>query len=690
MGLQPGEIIVGDWTVWDRAPRSNDYVDRQSYNANGYYESVITNIPSGGNPLIGRSYSEMAAPFTLPYDRFEVIEATFIRREQWYYFVTYANGNIATDWIDLYTYSFSPDDSPTYLPQPTLQPANNLPPTISSDINTGSPAISISWYPKPTGTFVDTELLVDFIPITRLNQSTDINRPYQTLRPLLFPGGLPPRYGDIVLWLPTKLRFYKKADKPTYIDLLSGYTLDLRSVIDEPEITLPSDLTVDIGYYRENKLEPIPNLRSIDWLTYQCKFEANQPYILPIVDCVLGTLVVSDSSVVTAIMSLPTIAGKYPHKYYFQSFIPDLFAVWYALWNPTGVIPSLDLNGSGVLEQRILRVIGGNNDAWLNRPIGTADLNPDPAHPMLVIDNTRGYDWHLSPQLEGIGILVMDSTRTIEMHLWLQKLNKALQVDNYQVEDLTTNPELHYLDWYIKNSSQNSHKVYNALDAGTWGVNPADPNLPRIDNLGWRIQRGNELLGLRVKVDGTIDLDLEKTVNRRLHAEGSTDNDIQEYNPNCFGSKGMLIRVLPNKFSTSGTVAGGYRKIKDIPQLLAELHEQANAAMGYQEGTAIEIQLDGQTYRYPNQLALLTELFVTAKQTATYSKGAFFSSIIGEQSIKEVIAGLGLRTVDKYLEFKIAGKAVKLYYKGISASQSIRRKLSAVATNVGMVLGNII
>jgi hypothetical protein len=243
---------------------------------------------------------------------------------------------------------------------------------------------------------------------------------------------------------------------------------------------------------------------------------------------------------------------------------------------------------------------------------------------------------------------------------------------------------------YIMPDSAIVKAIGFALDVETWGVNPDDPSIPRVDNLGWRIKRSNEVLGIRVKSDGTIDETLEKTENRRLHADGSTANDVQEYNPNCFGSKGMLVRHMPNKFSPSGTVAGGYRKVKDIPQYMAELHEQANAAMGYQEGTAIEIQLDGKTYRYPNQLALMTELFVTAKQTATYSKGAFFSSLVSEQSIKEVMAGLGLRTVDKYLEFNIAGKTAKLYYKGISASQSIRRKLSAVTTNIGMVLGNII
>jgi hypothetical protein len=227
------------------------------------------------------------------------------------------------------------------------------------------------------------------------------------------------------------------------------------------------------------------------------------------------------------------------------------------------------------------------------------------------------------------------------------------------------------------------------LGGNKYGTNEIDNTKDRVTNLGFLVNRIAQVLGIRLDADGKLDEELEKTTNRRLHANGKEVNDLQKFNPNCFASEGMLVRHLPNKFSPNGTEAGGYRKVRDIPQLLAELHEQANSAMGYQEGTAIEIQVDGQTYRYPNQLALMTEIFVTLKQSAVYSKGAFFSSVVGEQSIKEVIGGLGLRTVDKYVEFTVAGKIVKLYYKGVSASQSIRRKMSAMATNIGTIIGNI-
>lgn len=430
-------------------------------------------------------------------------------------------------------------------------------------------------------------------------------------------------------------------NKPNYRSLVSGYSLDNRSIPNFPRIVSPTTKTIEISYYRWNRLENIPNLKSICWMVYKCQLVKDVPYILPVEDCMLGSLICSDAAALALITGLPNIAGKYRWADLTFTAIPSLFAGWYALYDATNTNPD---NLPIFPEIRLLRKIAANNNIWNNATLGV-DINPDPAHPMFRVDEELAYFNHLMPTVDGIGNLTMEGPHTKEIHA--------------------------------------------ALNAGFYARDPAT-NLPRITNLGWRIERSNEVLGIRVKADGTIDEALEKTTNRRMHADAGDSNNVQEFNPNCFGKKGMLLRRLPNKFSRDGTVPGGYAKVRDLPQMMAELHEQANAAMGYQEGTAIEIKLDGQTYRYPNQLALLTELFVTAKQTATYSKGTFFSSIVAEQSIKEVMAGLGLRTVDKFLEFKVGKKAARLYYKGVSASQSVGRQLSAISTNIGMIIGNII
>jgi hypothetical protein len=434
--------------------------------------------------------------------------------------------------------------------------------------------------------------------------------------------------------------------KPQIKDYFTGYSLDTQPY----EINL--DLTVvptksgniKIHFYQLNgeiqKDSDGIDHPTVDIVTWSIDCKQNQPFKLKLTCVPCSISLEGNTQLCNSIKT--QISNSQPRC--FPEDLPVIKAYWESLYNTKKfqlladpkVVTSIDLDATPYLWAATPRWgQQGINDLNIGQGIGEN------------VNDAFIYDKYFSPQLDGT------------------------------------------FGSYIMPDSAMLKKISFAIDADTWGVNPDDPLIPRVDNLGWRTARTNEVLGIRVKTDGTIDEELEKTTNRRLHVDGSETNDLQKFNPNCFGSGGLLVRYLPNKFNSSGTVAGGYRKIKDIPQLLAELHEQANAAMGYQEGTAIEINIDGQTYRYANQLALLTELFITMKQTAAYSKGAFFSSVIGEQTVKEVMSGLGLRTVDKFLEFKVAGKTAKLYYKGISASQSIRRKMSAMATNIGSIIGNI-
>ena len=457
-----------------------------------------------------------------------------------------------------------------------------------------------------------------------------------------------------------------KPNKPNYLSLVAGYEMDPRKIPSKPKIISPITGLIKIEYYQNNPSEAIPNLKSIEWRKYQVKVKAGQIVTLPITNLVLGTLRVS-SSIKSLISQLPTLSGDYPWTSAFKEDIGQLFGVWKAIYaaSPltnnqpdTSTLASITSVTSTQTSEisRTVRRISANNNWANNQPLDylNSDLNPLATHPMFMLDETRTFGYHFVAQPDGSrGTLIMDSPRVVE-------------------------------------TREKVGQISIAIDAEKFSVNELNPDELRVSTLGWHINRQSEIWGIRVDANGKINETTEKSDQIRSHADGSESNNVQEYNPNCFGSKGMLIRHLPNKFTPSGVAAGGYRRIHDIPQLLSELHEQANIAVGYQEGTAIEVLIDGQTYRYPNQLALLTELLITSKQTVTYSKGAFFSSLVSEQSIKEVISGLGLRTVDKFLEFEIAGKAVKLYYKGISASQSLRRKLSEISTNVAMTLGNII
>jgi hypothetical protein len=616
MSLQSGEIIVGDWEV---------------YRVRSRYPSYIAGIPVINELAAPFQYPILNPPFAGDYDRVEILHSQYRLEHELWFTAYYTDGSIANDGavnrsIKTYSYSESPVITPVEIPYPTFS-------SIAPSQYEGAMRVE---YRRPIGR-LELDLIVQKTRTELTYNFYGTNPTIIRLWPTISLNGT--LLGDRITIVeePLILRYYKRAPKPHYIHLLSGYPLDDRIVANNPQVISPQEKVIKIGYYRENQLESIPELRTIDWMTYECKLQADVAYQLPLFDCVLGTLNISDPEITSLLISGAAPEGFYPYKYYFESNLPDLFEHWLSLW---GV--STETNN----VRRVLRILGANNNVWVNRTVSTPDLNignipnDDIPHPMVTVDAARTQHYYFNLQTDGsYGNLTMDSPRILEIHA--------------------------------------------ALNAAFYAARA-------VTNLGYFIHKIANLLGHRPDADGQIEEAIEKSDRVRTAIEGNAANDPLEYNPNGFGSKGMLVRHMPNKFSPGGTVkAGGYRRVFDIPQLLAEYHEQANAAVGYQEGTAIEITIEGEKYTFPNQLALLTELFCTLKQTQTYAKGGFFSSVVSEQSIKEVMAGLGLRTVDKYIEFNVAGKAAKLYYKGISASQSLRRKLSALATNLGITNGNV-
>ncbi len=97
--------------------------------------------------------------------------------------------------------------------------------------------------------------------------------------------------------------------EPSYIDLVDGYDRLIKPK--HPRIVPKFSGKLSIGYYRPNRLEPIPTLTSIDWFEYQIEVIKDRPIHLPIEDVVLGTLWISDVRITNQIKALPTIADGY-------------------------------------------------------------------------------------------------------------------------------------------------------------------------------------------------------------------------------------------------------------------------------------------------------------------------------------------------------------------------------------------
>jgi hypothetical protein len=475
--------------------------------------------------------------------------------------------------------------------------------------------------------------------------------------------------------------------RANYIDLLRGYPPDNRMLVQRPVIIPAISEKIEISYYRENKMESVEDLQSIDWMFYDCQLQQGVPYTLPIVDCCLGTLYLSSQSVKSQILNTVVPNNYYNLKYFLNENLPDLFAEW---------------NQGQLATNNILRVIGANNNHWNNKPTSTSDLNFDITHPMFAIDNQRAYNWHIKPQIDGsYGDLIMDSPRTIETRLMVEQLIKALNALEYQNEtpaiigtgtiDNPQTPATHKLDWYIKNSAgEKVTAIWKALGGNKYGTNSIDNTKERVTNLGFLVERIAKVLGIRFDDNGKIDVDKEKSMVRKV-IDGSQNIDPEKVGINGYGDGGMVVKRINNRFKKKGEIVSDQCVVlQDMPDLIQEYFEQANLALGIQESSAIEIKQDGTAARFNNQLEILIELLNLLSSGNQMTRAALVSSLVTQSQTNELIAGLGLPSVTKTIPVKIDKKVQQVPFKGIAAHRSISQEIATCTYNVGIALGQLL
>jgi hypothetical protein len=446
----------------------------------------------------------------------------------------------------------------------------------------------------------------------------------------------------------------KNNARPNYSDLVTGYDLDPR-VLPERAVIKPIESGgFRIGYYKRNKLESIPGLVSIDWMEYEYQLIAGESVAINLDSAVLGTLYLLSGSSATfgQIIDLPNEVGAYPYSAYLPDQLSTLFAHWSELYDaipspllvdpspPTGFVEAARKYTTTTEAVRVLRSLAANNDCWSNNSGDPQDIAADPSHPMFAIDNTRSRNWHISPRTEGIGSLIMDSPRTIEIHA--------------------------------------------ALDAGNYASD--DSGNFRVASLGHFIERIAGMLGYRPEPDGTIDQEKERSIFARTLIKPDAGLPVGKYMAGRFGSIGMLMRRLPNRRKNGKWEAGGIVAVHDIPQLVTEVLDQLNQALNIQDSTSIQIRDGADTYEYPNQLALLSEIATGAIQQRRQVREIWASSIVSQQSINEVIAGMGLPTVSK----SITINNQKIPYWGIQPDKSLQREIATVGYNVGVATGQLL
>jgi hypothetical protein len=461
----------------------------------------------------------------------------------------------------------------------------------------------------------------------------------------------------------SKYKYYRTSEavsdkfypiKPNYKDLVMGYGLDSRGLPDKLRIVPTKTVTVEISYYRDTG-NPHP-FTAIEWMVYTCDLVKGKSYTLPIINPTLGTMYVSDSELIQLINSINK-AGKYPYKYLFEANLPELFAHWNSLHqtelNKPLPPPAHNFDTITRITQtyqteinRELKCLGGNNDIWHNKPQPTLDIGSDLSHPLWVVDKDRAYEWWFAPQLDG-------SFGSIIMH----------------------NPKI--------------DEIHKALNAPKYAINDLDSSKDRVTDLGFLVNRIAEVLGIRLNANGQINVESEKTKTRHLvTADEQIDQD--KYGGNSYGSEGTLVRRLPNYFENNSIKSGGIVQIHDLTQLMLEILDQLNLAIGLQESGAIEINHGGTVHRYPSLLALVTEIAVHQFTQSSYAKSTHISSLVTQEQTKEIIGGLGLPTVSKTLLRTANGNKAAIPYWGIAPQASLAKKIDTCTYNVGIVLGQLI
>jgi hypothetical protein len=626
--------------------------------------SIITNTPNSLNNQ-RLSVDDTNAIINIP-DKFKVIEAIYLTEASYSVDLIYSNGysyatnNTGVGNTGVRSLSASVRSNTKLNPDPAVDPT--LIPFSTSpyagyrnpnQFEIGTPSDwalrqpTLGYLPTVQDT-VELSLVqtVSGIEICRIPCKRWVHNPVQ----YQFEYGLSKQ---IVLYeIPAVI---EKIEIPIYFDLVRGYTEDSRTVIDKPIVVPSESKRVKLAYYRENKLEPIPGLRSIDWMIYHLDLVAEIPCELPIVDCVLGTLFVSDSAIVNQIENFFTVNNKYPSKYYFANHVQELFLEWYLL-----------IGAALPVAQGNLRVIAANNNHWSNNPAVSNDVNYSVNHELFTINNSRSYDWHIQSQLDGsYGDLVMDSPRTIEIHTALNASQYLLETPDVIGTGTIDNPQTpakHKLDYYIKNSSiptaitDKITAIWKALGGDKYATNLIDAAREKVTNLGFLVENIARVNGLRFNDDGDIDLVKERDLYRHKTIENpslglpSADGKYNDYGVSCFGKIGMIIPHLPTTYKAGGKSAQLFDVVHDNQQLAIAILRQQDVSLSIQHGSEIRLKgLDGKVQAYPNQLAVQLECLQRLEKISYQTDKNLIVSTVAGTEIRELFSGIGIPVTQKSL-----------------------------------------
>lgn len=319
----------------------------------------------------------------------------------------------------------------------------------------------------------------------------------------------------------------------------------------------------------------------------------------------------------------------------------------YSLGRGESIITTED-GGYNICVEKNFHLITANNNYW-NQNLNQEDINPF-NHPDLLKTDSEIFTNHLE-MYDGELIRTMpDSPRLLETHRALLEVHRALEADKY---------------------------------GGKTNDTPNNLTIARL------IKHSARILGFEVKPDGKLNQ--EYISQHKLTVADDPSVPIEDYQVGFFGYKGTLLKHLPNKVNGKNVKLGGIAKIHNIPQFLGEIVNILNDALNLQNSSSILVNHgDGNQSKYTDQLALLIDMAIAIKEIQQLNSKTYFSSVVTQEMTKEVIAGLGLPTINKSVKMQVNNKPIHLPYKGIQPERSIQLSIAEVLYNQGITNGQLL
>jgi hypothetical protein len=448
--------------------------------------------------------------------------------------------------------------------------------------------------------------------------------------------------------------------KADYRDLIFGHPQDPRSLPSNILATATTTRIISFGYYRRNRFESHPKLlASLDWRLAELQVTAGKPYRLPLIDPVLGTLVV-DTFTRAEIIAI-TAANTYPVRFLFADQLADLFTYWNTFYPPPPPLPpapTYPLASSITLTQDlvepaatkqviattytpVVRALAANNDRWGHGTITTAKNRPLASHPVFQFDH--------------------------------QRLFEELQFDYSYGSYMTDSPRL--------------REIHAALDAAIYALDPVGGGT-RKANLGWMIIKIGEILGIRRQPNGKFLTTVEAKKYERTRANSPNWTNPGDYALDAWGKFGLAFRYLPTAYKDGQRQDNQFDMVHDLPQLLAAVLDQIDHSQGIQHSAQIRIPVGKQIQAYPNQGAAVVDTAARIIQLERMIEQLLVMQIETSNSVREIFPGVGIPVTTKTARVDVGGQIRDIHYPGYQQSKpSVSESIGSLKTNIGIILG---